>query len=111
MSKNKFQQWWCKFHRKHLEKRKLCFASWLHAKRPGKYCWADCVTWAMASQRMNPFKIDNAEGCKRESMDHEHKMCYCGGWMNGKCYDLMSREEQQKLKHETDLPVEEKIPF
>jgi len=75
------------------------FINWFYKKFPGKYCWTDCVSWAYASERWNPFKIDRPTGCATESKEHPTKACYCGCWMNGKCWDLLSKEEQEKIKN------------
>lgn len=73
--------------------RRMRFVSWFHSLFPGKYCWADCVSWAY-SKSWNPFIIDNAKGCEQESLDHPHRLCYCGGWKDGKCYDKLTKEEK-----------------
>jgi len=100
--KRKLRRFWWKLHDKYLVKRKLSFAGWLHHKFKGKYCWADCVGWAYNPARLNPFKIENSNACCEESKTHSTNMCYCGGWNNGVCYDLLSKEEKQKMKDEFD---------
>jgi hypothetical protein len=92
---NKANKWWRKFHEKRLYKAKLGFISWFHPRYPGKYCWADCVSWAISPYKFNPFRIDNAVGCKNESETHSTRSCYCGGWNNGKCFDLLTEKQKQ----------------
>jgi len=81
---------------------KLKVAKLLHSSFPGKYCWADCVTWAYARKRWNPFKIDNARGCEQESKDHPHKLCYCGGWQDGQCWDKLPKKERDRIHKEAE---------
>jgi hypothetical protein len=92
-----------------MQKLKLKFVYWLNKKFPGRYCWADCVAWAF-SKRRNPFKISDSSGCKRESETHSSDSCYCGGWVKGKCFDLLSEKEQAalRIKH---LETESEMPF
>lgn len=89
---------------------KLKFIKWFHSKFPGKYCWADCVAWAY-SKSWNPFTVDRSEGCKKESTEHSTKSCYCGGWQKGKCFDLLSKEDQEKIVAGKYEIVSEQSPF
>lgn len=100
---------WMQFHDKHLQKMKLQFADWFHKKFPGKYCWADCVSWANDWRRFNPFKIHNSTACERESFWEPPYTCYCGAWNNGKCYDLLSEKEKEALDPKENLTDE--LPF
>jgi len=81
------------------------FASWWHNQFPGKYCWADCVSWVFDWKRFNPFRIEKAGGCKIESETYPFN-CYCGCWINGKCWDLLSEKEQHAIiaKRDGDNP-------
>jgi len=78
---------------------KIKFVSWFNDRYRGKYCWADCVAWAY-SKRLNPFKIDSSKGCEIESKEHSTNLCYCGGWKDGKCFALLPKEEQEKIRKE-----------
>lgn len=94
----KVKRAWYRFHKKHLKKRKLRFVYWFDKKFPGKYCWADCVSWAFNSGAFNPFKIGNAQACKTESeIDAYYHQCYCGGWSKGKCWALLTDEERNAI--------------
>lgn len=93
---------------------KLRFIGFFHSKLfPGKYCWADCVSWAYGRKRWNPFRIDSSRGCKTESKEREHHACYCGGWKDGQCYDLMTKEQRQEYIDHANKVHEEKddLPF
>ena len=94
---------WYHFHGKHLQKRKLHFISWFDEKYPGKYCWADCVAWSFNTSAFNPFKIDSSRACEIESETIECGSCYCGGWNQGKCWDLLSKEERKAILAEKEL--------
>lgn len=112
--KRKLRIWWRNFHDKHLQKRKLSFVSKFHHKHKGQYCWADCVAWAFNYSRFNPFRIDKSKSCEIESQTHETEMCYCGGWEKGKCWDLLSKPEQEKRLEEAELnkvSLGEHLPF
>lgn len=89
---------WCQFHEKKLEHKKLKFVRWFSALFPGKYCWADCVSWSFSRGRFNPFRIDGTKGCEIESKEHSTGHCYCGGWQDGQCWDKLSKAEQDKIK-------------
>lgn len=102
---------WGRLHAKFLVNKKIRFISLFHAKRPGKYCWADCVAWAYNSGRFNPYRIDKSVGCEFESLTHDSKMCYCGGWNNGKCWDSLSTEEKDKVIAENKIELPEGVPF
>lgn len=96
------------------EKFKLKVASLLHSMFPGKYCWADCVVFAFSNTRWNPFKIDSAKGCEIESKEHSTKMCYCGGWNNGQCWDKLPKKEQERIRAEIKKEMAnepEDLPF
>lgn len=86
---------------------------WFHSKLyPGKYCWADCVSWAFSPTRFNPFEIQTSGGCEVESKEHEHEACYCGSWYKGVCFDTLSKKEQQAIRDEQKKELEnEKLPF
>lgn len=108
------KRYWIKFHSKRLVGLKLKIATWLDKKYPGKYCWAACVAWAYNYDSLNPFKIDSSKACKIESITHPHKLCYCGGWENGKCFALLPKEEQKEIiekleKESKESPAE--LPF
>ena len=100
---------WRKFHSKYLERLKFKYVEWLDRSFPGKYCWADCVCWAISSSRLNPFKIDSSQGCNIESITHPCKLCYCGGWQNGRCWDLMTQEERDKITREREAYADKLI--
>ena len=89
---------WVRFHRDYLAHRKLKFATWWDNINSGKYCWADCVSWAFSPEEWNPFKISSSKGCEIESIEHEHESCYCGGWNKGVCFSLLSTDEQKKIR-------------
>lgn len=74
---------------------KIKFVTWFSRLFPGKYCWTECVSWAYSSSAFNPFKIEKSNGCRTESLDKES--CYCGQWYKGKCFSLLSDEEQKKI--------------
>lgn len=103
--------YWSRFHKNHLERKKIRFVSWFDSVFPGKYCWAECVSWAFNCYNLNPFTIERSKGCKQESIDHEHKMCYCGGWQGGKCWALLTDEQQNKIKKERSGVSHEDLPF
>lgn len=97
-----------------IEKKKMRFVTWWFGLFPGKYCWADCVTWAFSPKRYNPFNIDTSKGCEEESKTHEHESCYCGNWNAGKCWDKYSKAEQKAITDEIDKQRAEQpddIPF
>ena len=104
---------WYHFHGKHLQKRKLRFVTWLDKKYPGKYCWADCVSWSIDTGAFNPFKIDRSGGCLLESIEHSTGACYCGAWIDGKCFDLLSEQERKEITDhlETVEPGVDDFPF
>ncbi len=105
---------WITFHKKHLDYRKLKFISWFHSKFPGKYCWADCVMWSMHPYKFNPFRVDKSKACEIESIEHDCKACYCGGWDNGKCWDLLPKEERESIKAEREKEyqlMKDDLPF
>ncbi len=86
---------------------RLKLVTWLDRMLPGKYCWPDCVIWAMYKKNWNPFSIDSAEGCKEASIHHEHELCYCGVWYKGQCWTKLSNEEREAYKagqSESDHP-------
>jgi hypothetical protein len=85
---------------------KLKFITWFFNKHPDKYCWADCVSWAY-SPKLNPFKVDSASACEKESSDTGS--CYCGCWYKGKCYLTLSSEEKNAIIKENSITTE--IPF
>lgn len=97
------------------EKYKMKFVTWWDKKFPGKYCWADCVSWAFAYDRWNPFKIESSRGCEIESKtDGLYKMCYCGGWKDGICFAKLPKEEQLRIRQESDAErkqIEDDLPF
>lgn len=101
---------WLPLHKKLFEKLKLKFITWFHSKFPGKYCWADCVSWSFSPYRFNPFKVDSTKACEIESINHSTGGCYCGNWSNGKCWDKLSVQEKEefinnnKSMHPDDLP-------
>lgn len=103
---------WMQFHNKHLVKRKLHFVAWFDKKFPGKYCWADCVSWAFDWRCFNPFKIGRAEGCKIESEQYPH-CCYCGKWSNGKLWQGLSKEERNAIRGMEEIvhSEDEDLPF
>lgn len=98
----KIRRAWHVFYDKYLSKRKLRFVQWWDDKYPGKYCWADCVSWAFNPYSFNPFKIADSGACEIESKEHQHKMCYCGGWDNGVCFAKLPTEEQKKITDERE---------
>jgi len=89
---------------------KLKFINWFFNLFPDKYCWADCVSWAY-SNRINPFKISSSLPCKIESKEHEHNLCYCGGWTNGKCYHTLPKIEKDRIQAEIDAQPDHPLPF
>lgn len=105
------KRYWITFHNRFIVSRKLTFVRWFHSKHPGKYCWADCVSYAFSSSSINPFKIQSAIGCKKESLEHSCKACYCGAWSQGKCFDLLSKEEQNLLRIRIKNKVSSQLPF
>lgn len=112
--KRKIQRWWRIFHATHLLKSKLKFIGWFHDRFKGKYCWADCVAWAYNPSQFNPFKAGTSKGCKIESKQHDTKMCYCGGWNNGVCWDTLPKQEQERQIKERELDrllTPENLPF
>jgi len=101
--------WWYKFHSNHLQKIKLKFVSWWDSKNIGTYCWADCVSWAFSPTQWNPFTIGKSDGCRIESITHEHESCYCGQWSKGICFCALPKSEQERIIAErhsdnTELP-------
>jgi hypothetical protein len=103
--------WWLRIHKAHLEKRKLRFIRWYHDIAPTRTCWADCVTWSFNPLRFNPFRIENG-GCKQESMVHSTRSCYCGLWVDGKCWAHLSGEERDKLKGKDKAEYgKDELPF
>lgn len=111
--KRKLKRWWSIFHSDHLRERKLKIAAWVDKKYPGKYCWADCVIWAYSPYKFNPFKIDKSDACKKESIEHSCKLCYCGGWNNGVCFALLPQEERDRLtaEYHAESKLETEITF
>ncbi len=88
------------FHRDYIADKKLKFVQWWDRINPGKYCWADCVSWAFDPEQWNPFKIGGSEGCEIESIEHEHEICYCGGWNKGVCFATLPQSERDRIKAE-----------
>jgi len=114
MIKRKWRMVRNKFFNRFIQSKKLKFIVWFDAKNPGKYCWADCVSWAFSPTQWNPFDIGSSEGCEIESKEHSHKTCYCGGWMNGVCFAKLSKAEQQKIRDEQETEyqkIKENLPF
>lgn len=108
------KQCWAKFHDKYLERKKLKFARHWHDLFPGKYCWADCVSWSMDSGQFNPWKMSSAKGCEAESKEHATSTCYCGSWVNGKCWDKLTKSEQEAERLILDAEYEKQkneLPF
>ncbi len=89
---------------------KLKFVSWFHMKHPGKYCWADCVSWAF-SKRWNPYKIKKTESCA--ILSKGIYQCDCGCYVNGVCWDKMSQAQRDRILVERQEQWEalEKPPF
>jgi hypothetical protein len=102
------KHWYKFFKKRKIEKHKLKFVSWFDNLFKGKYCWTDCVSFAFSPERFNPFRIESSKGCEIESIKHQHKLCYCGGWQNGKCFAKLSKEEQNKIREEMEntRPIE-----
>ena len=109
----RIKRMWFQFHSDRLVKLKLKFVSWFDAKYPGKYCWDDCVAWAYSPRRFNPYKIENSKGCETESKTHDTESCYCGGWVNGKCYALLTEQEKSIMlaEREKQLEFNDDLPF
>jgi hypothetical protein len=79
-----------------VKKIKLRFVQWWYKVNPGKYCWADCVSFVFSPKRFNPFKIDKATCCKEESIQTEG-MCYCGQFNYGICFQELSKQEKEQM--------------
>lgn len=84
-----------------MVKFKMWFVQIWHDLVPGKYCWADCVSWAYGS-RWNPFKIESSSGCITESKEHKDGCCYCGMCHKGVHWDTLSKEAQAKILKQRD---------
>lgn len=93
--KTKLMKQWYIFHGKYMVLPKLKFILWFTKRFPGKYCWAECVSFAYGSGQWNPFKVMDSKGC--EAASKKEMACYCGQWCEGKCDD----KENKKLKTRT----------
>lgn len=103
-----------KFHRLYLNDIKLKFINWFYHLFPGKYCWADAVSWAHSPDRRNPFKVDTSRPCEAESKEGVHLSCYCGNWNDGTCWDKLSKAERKRIREEQNREIYEsndELPF
>ena len=74
------------------EELKLRFITYFYLQSPGKYCWHDCINWALHPNRFNPFNIGKTinRGCKEQSLFSE---CSCGTWQKGECAKRLSAKQ------------------
>ncbi len=100
---------WYNIHEKFISKRKMKFVNWFYKIQSTKYCWADCVAWALASGRFNPFAISKGNACKLESLTHSTDACYCGCWHKGRCWDTLTVLEKEA--HRTCSETTDGVPF
>lgn len=76
-------------------KARYWFSKWPLAdalNRLQRTCWADLVTWALRKrsgdtdedeyQRLRN-KVSGGEWCRKESITHRDRSCYCGKFSNG----------------------------
>jgi hypothetical protein len=79
-----------------MDKIKLHFIRKLNHYFPNRFCWTDCVHWALNSKSINPLIIMNSKPCRIESK--QNGACYCGQFVGGKIFKRLSKKEKQLAK-------------
>lgn len=46
-------------------------------------CWADLCSWAAYGGSLRERDVSSAR-CRQESVEHQHRTCYCGKWCDGR---------------------------